>query len=257
MTKTTRFGSDISSRNVYYRGDPHLRCFTSMFNAGTHDVLMREIAVAIIEDNRYVREAWGAVVDTDESMSLVGSYGSCEDAFADAAFAEAEVVLMDIGLPGMSGIEGVERLKRDHPDMHAVMCTVYEDDNNIFNAICAGAVGYILKKTPPEDVVIAIRLAAAGGSPMTPAIARKVIQSFHRNDPVSPANDIETLTSREQEVLERLVQGKSYSAIAGELFISVDGVRYHLRHIYEKLHVRNRAEAVARGLKEKLVQPPR
>jgi DNA-binding NarL/FixJ family response regulator len=136
------------------------------------------------------------------------------------------------------------------------MCTVFEDDNNIFNALCAGAVGYVLKKTPPEEILKVIHEAAAGGSPMTPAIARKVIESFHLKSG-NHSHALDSLTEREQQVLHRLVQGKSYSTIADEIFISVDGVRYHLRHIYEKLHVSNRAEAVAKSLKERLVPPPR
>jgi DNA-binding NarL/FixJ family response regulator len=163
---------------------------------------------------------------------------------------------MDIGLPGMSGIEGIGRLKTRHPKALVIMCTVFEDDNNIFNALCAGAVGYVLKKTTPEEILRAIHDAAAGGSPMTPTIARKVIASFHLKAK-HHSRDFDQLTEREQQVLDRLVQGKSYATIAEEIFISVDGVRYHLRHIYEKLQVSNRAEAVAKGLKERLVPPPR
>ena len=218
---------------------------------------MAEIGVLIIEDNKYVREAWGAVVAGDPRMEVLGSYGSCEEALGGTALAAADVVLMDIGLPGMSGIEGVRRILHLRSGIPVIMCTVFEDDDNIFNALCAGAVGYVVKKTPPEEIRRAIHDAVAGGSPMTPAIARKVIESFHHSPGQRPRQNAEPLTAREEEVLSRLVQGKSYSAIAEELFLSVDGVRYHLRHIYEKLQVRSRAEAVARGLKERLVPPPR
>jgi len=218
---------------------------------------MAEIGGLIIEDNKYVREAWGAVVAGDPRMEVLGSYGSCEEALGGTALAAADVVLMDIGLPGMSGIEGVRRILHLRSGIPVIMCTVFEDDDNIFNALCAGAVGYVVKKTPPEEIRRAIHDAVAGGSPMTPAIARKVIESFHHSPGQRPRQNAEPLTAREEEVLSRLVQGKSYSAIAEELFLSVDGVRYHLRHIYEKLQVRSRAEAVARGLKERLVPPPR
>jgi DNA-binding NarL/FixJ family response regulator len=218
---------------------------------------MAEIGVLIVEDNRFVREAWSAVIGGDPRMAVVGSCGSCEEALAGTPLDDADVVLMDIGLPGMSGIEGVRRLLQLRPAIPIIMCTVFEDDENIFNALCAGAVGYVVKKTPPEEIRKAILEAIAGGSPMTPAIARKVIQSFQHSPGAKPRQEAEPLTIREQEVLTRLVQGKSYSAIAEELFLSVDGVRYHLRHIYEKLQVKSRSEAVARGLKDRLVPPPR
>jgi DNA-binding NarL/FixJ family response regulator len=218
---------------------------------------MSEIHVAIIEDNGYVREAWSAMVAGDPGLKLCGAFASCEEAFRDASLAAADVVLMDIGLPGMSGIEGVAALKKQFPAALAVMCTVFEDDSNIFDALCAGAVGYVLKKSPHPQILQAIHDAASGGSPMSPAIARKVIQSFHRPSAPPGRHEPAALTEREQEVLDRLVQGKSYHAIAEELFLSVDGIRYHLRHIYEKLQVRTRAEAVARGLKTRIVQPPR
>ncbi|MBM2846504.1 MAG: two component transcriptional regulator, LuxR family [Bacteroidetes bacterium] len=252
MTKTTQVSSDDEGKEEYHdkvSSAPPPSAFSRVHP-------MADINVIIIEDNQYVREAWGAVVASDPRMELVGSYGSCEEAFSDKEVERVEIALMDIGLPGMSGIEGIEGLKVRHPKALVIMCTVFEDDNNIFNALCAGAVGYILKKTPPEEILRAINDAAAGGSPMTPAIARKVIKSFHLKSG-RHSRDLEPLTEREQQVLDRLVQGKSYSAIADEIFISVDGVRYHLRHIYEKLQVSNRAEAVAKGLKERLVPPPR
>jgi DNA-binding NarL/FixJ family response regulator len=218
---------------------------------------MSEIAVAIVEDNAYVREAWAALVGGEEGLHLVGAYGSCEEALAADELDSAAVVLLDIGLPGKSGIEGIADLRKRRSDMIIIMCTVFEDDRSIFDALCAGAVGYVLKKTSPADIIRAIREAVGGGSPMSPAIARKVIQSFHVAHEHAPTPGVEPLTPREREILSRLVQGKSYPVIASELFISVDGVRYHLRHIYEKLHVSTRAEAVAKGLKDRLIPPPR
>jgi DNA-binding NarL/FixJ family response regulator len=162
---------------------------------------------------------------------------------------------MDIGLPGMSGIECVKRIKERRPAATIVMCTVHDDDKNVFDALCAGAIGYLLKKTPPDELVRSIRDAATGGSPMTPNIARSVIASFQKA--AKPAHVDDALTEREREVLDEMARGKSYAGIARELFISMDGVRYHIRHIYEKLQVHSRGEAVARALKQKLISPPR
>lgn len=218
---------------------------------------MDPITVAIVEDNPYVREAWGAMVEADAGLRLAGCHRSCEEILASDTLGRTDVLLLDIGLPGRSGIEGLADMRKRAPGLLVIMCTVFEDDANIFNALCAGAVGYILKKTPPEEMLRAIYDVAAGGSPMSPSIARKVIRSLHTGPahPVNP-NDV-VLSGREQEILTRLVQGRSYRDIANELFISVDGVRYHLRHIYEKLQVSSRAEAVAKSLKDRLVPPPR
>lgn len=218
---------------------------------------MDPISVSLVEDNPYVREAWGAMVESEAVFRLIGSFGSSEEILASDAPERTDVLLLDIGLPGRSGIDALADLRRRAPGLLVIMCTVFEDDANIFNALCAGAVGYILKKTPPEEMIRAIHEVAAGGSPMSPSIARKVIRSMHI-DPAHPHGHADVvLSEREQEVLTRLVQGRSYRDIAAELFISVDGVRYHLRHIYEKLQVTSRAEAVAKGLKDRLIPPPR
>ncbi len=210
------------------------------------------IVVSIIEDNKYVREGWEAAVRNSPAIHLIGSYASCEEAFASKGFGSSQVVLMDIGLPGMSGIEGVRHIRANFPDTAIVMCTVHDDDQSVFDSICAGAVGYLLKKDTPEQLIGALKDAFAGGSPMTPTIARKVLASFHVAGP-----EESTLTGREREVLDLMALGKSYAAIAHELFLSVDGVRYHIRHIYEKLQVHSRAQAIAAGLKEKLIRKHR
>lgn len=163
---------------------------------------------------------------------------------------------MDIGLPGMSGIDGVRYLAEKYPDIAIIICTVYDDDDKIFEAICAGAIGYLLKKIQPEELIQAIQEAASGGSPMTPNIARKVITSFQTSSTANVKTE-DTLTDPEKEVLLQLARGKSYTAIGKELFLSVDGVRYHIRHIYEKLQVHSRAEAVAKGLQNRIIFPPR
>ncbi|HEX9654634.1 MAG TPA: response regulator transcription factor [bacterium] len=214
------------------------------------------MTIIIIEDNRYVREAMHAVLQSAAGFEVLGAFESCELAFATDKIADCDAVLMDIGLPGMSGIDGVRYLNARYPDLAIIMCTVYDDDENIFDALCAGAVGYLLKKVAPEDLLKAIRDAVGGGSPMTPNIARKVIKHFQK-PATTHLNQDDELTEREIEVLHLLAHGKSYAAIGGELFLSVDGVRYHIRHIYEKLQVNSRTQAIAKGLKERLIQPPR
>jgi DNA-binding NarL/FixJ family response regulator len=213
------------------------------------------VNLLIIEDNRYVREGWKAVLSSVDDINVIGAYSSCERAFASKSISEADVIVMDIGLPGMSGIEGVRYARQYFPDIAVIMCTVYEEEGKIFDALCAGAVGYMLKKIPPADLIKAIRDAAAGGSPMTPAIARKIIRTFHQ----TPPNEIQLqtdLTPGEIEVLNLLAVGKSYTAIAEEIFLSIDGVRARIRKIYEKLQAHTRGEAVAKGISQKIINPP-
>ena len=215
-----------------------------------------KIAISIVEDNRFVREGWLAVFEPIPEFDILGDYANCEDAFESEQFGVSDVVLMDIGLPGMSGIEGVRYVSEKFPDIAVIMCTVFDDDKKIFDALCNGAIGYLLKKITADDLISSIKSAASGGSPMTPNIARKVITSFQKPIFKSPPKT-ENLTEREQEVLNLLAQGKSYSAIGKQLYLSVDGVRYHIRHIYEKLQVHTRTQAVAKGLKDRIIQPPR
>ncbi len=219
----------------------------------THNDYFR---LSIIEDNRFVREGWNAVLSSVDDISIRGIYGSCEEAFASEDFPDSDMVLMDIGLPGISGIEGVKKIKEKHPEMIVIMCTVYDDDTNIFDAICAGAVGYLLKKTTPEELIAALRVGRNGGSPMTPNIARKVIASFQTPNKKSNTK-FNTLNDREKEILQLMAVGKSYIAIAEELFLSIDGVRYHIRNIYEKLQVHSRGEAIAHALRTNQIAPPK
>lgn len=213
--------------------------------------------IIIIEDNKFIRNGWEIALQNEKDFLIVGSFGSCEEAFKDEAIGSANLVLMDIGLPGMSGIEGVKYLKEKFPRLIIVMCTVHDEDEKIFDAICAGAVGYLLKKTSPEELIKALRDAHNGGSPMTPSIARKVISSFQKSQLKSFTGEKVELTKREEEILALMAKGKSYPEIANQIFLSLDGVTYHVRHIYEKLHVHSRAEAVAKGIKKRLIQPPR
>ncbi len=210
------------------------------------------IKIVIIEDNRYMREGWTTILDFESDFVVLDSFESCEDAFETDLMEQADVVLMDIELPGMSGIEGVKYLQQEYSDLAVIMATVFDDDKNVFDALCAGAVGYLMKKVSPEELKEAIRDANSGGSPMTPNIARKVISSFH--DTVSN-EDEQQLKDRELEILEQLAKGKSYAAIGKIVFLSVDGVRYHIRNIYRKLQVHSRSEAVSKGISRRLINP--
>lgn len=213
------------------------------------------IRIVIIEDNKFIRTGWEAVIQADKRFSLIGSYSDCESAFNSDSLNKANIVLMDIGLPGISGIEGTRYLKQKYPDLLIVMCTVHEDSEEIFQAICAGAVGYLTKKTPPNELITALIDAFNGGSPMTPTVARKVISSF-QNVSVEDKKAANTeLNERELQILNLMAEGKSYNKIADEVCLSTDGVYYHIRHIYEKLHVHSRAEAVAQGIKKRLISP--
>lgn len=203
------------------------------------------IRVAIIEDHDDYREGLFHLIDHTEGFQCVGQYVSVEEAVRKMP--EADVVLLDIGLPGKSGIEGIGEIKRRYPDAQVIMLTVFEDDKNIFEAIRAGANGYLLKKTPPAKLLLAIEDAAAGGMPMTPFVARQVVEMFKKYIPAEKENF--SLTERESEVLSLLVEGSNYAMIAEKLFISLDTVRNHIRHIYEKLHVHSKAEAVAKAIK--------
>lgn len=210
------------------------------------------IKIVIIEDNRYMREGWETILNFEEEFIVLGSYESCEDAFQLDEVGKANLVLMDIELPGMSGIEGVKYLRKHHPDINIIMATVFDDDKHVFDALCAGAVGYLMKKVSPEDLIKAIHDAQDGGSPMTPNIARKVIRTFHQTS----ANDNEAgLNEREIEILEQLAKGKSYAKIGNTVYLSVDGVRYHIRNIYRKLEVNSRTEAVSKGISRRLIDP--
>ncbi len=212
-----------------------------------------DIALSIIEDNKFVREGWKAVLSSAGGITVIGSYPSCEKAFVSSSIGDSNVVLMDIGLPGISGIEGVQYIREHFPSVAILMCTVYEDEEKIFDAICAGAVGYLLKKTTPEELIKAIRDAFEGGSPMTPAVARKIITSFQQPLPAEMQSE---LTRGEIEVLNLLAVGKSYAAIGKEIFLSIDGVRARIRNIYEKLQSHTRAEAVAKGISRNIIKPP-
>jgi DNA-binding NarL/FixJ family response regulator len=207
------------------------------------------IVVSIVEDDDRVRENLGRLIDGSEGFRCASRHADAEVALEELPGARPDVVLMDINLPGMSGVECVSRLKEKLPDVQVIMLTVYENTEHIFNALAAGASGYLLKQTPPDELLDAIREVHRGGSPMSGHIARKVVQWFQKPaPPQEQSGKAENLTPREQEVLELLAQGFLYKEIADALGISFDTVHTHVRRIYEKLHVRSRTEAVARHL---------
>lgn len=210
---------------------------------------MTPIRVAIIEDHDDFREGLTHVLNFTDGFSSVGSFSSVEDALD--GFPKADVVLLDIHLPGKSGTESIQDLKQIAPSAFIIMMTVFDDDENVFKAIMNGADGYILKKTPPAQVLTAIQEAAAGGTPMTPYIARRVIELFKRYAPSGKEEYL--LTTREIEILQQLVLGLDNQEIADKLFIAYETVRNHIKHIYEKLHVHSKSQAVAKAIKQGLV----
>lgn len=204
------------------------------------------IRVLIIEDDQGVREALAGIIQDAPGLRLTAMFGSAEEALAKFAADETDVVLTDINLPGRSGIEVVAELKPRHPRVHFLMMTVYEDTEQIFNSLQAGATGYLLKRARPAEVLGAIHDVVKGGSPMSPEIARKVVLFFHqrRNEKA----ELEALTQRETEILSQLAKGSLYKEIADTMSISLDTVRTHLQHIYNKLQVHSRHEAVLKFL---------
>ncbi|MFC2083912.1 response regulator [Bacteroidota bacterium] len=211
------------------------------------------IRVSIVEDNNTIREGLAALIQGTEEYNCVGAYDDCESYLADMKTTKSDVVLMDIKLPGMNGIEGVKHAKDIDPELNILMLTIYEESNVVFEALCAGACGYLVKKTPPSRLLEAIKDAHEGGSPMSSHIARQVITVFQKNASISDHNEKFHLSEREKEVLNLLSDGNNYQEIADSLFISVDTVRHHIRNIYKKLHVHSQSEAVAKAIRRGLI----
>jgi DNA-binding NarL/FixJ family response regulator len=204
------------------------------------------IAIAIVEDDVPAREIIAGWIRNADGFRLAGEYDDAETAIARLPIEKPSVVLFDINLPGMNGIECVRKLKPRLPDTQFVMVTVYEDANHIFNALSAGASGYLLKQMRRNELLDALKDVHAGGSPMSSQIARKVVQNFYRSETQDASGEIIELSGREREVLELLARGYLYKEIAEMLKISVQTVNTYIRRIYEKLHVRSRAQAVAK-----------
>lgn len=204
------------------------------------------ISVSIVEDDKLIREALKDMLNEAEGFECLGSYGNCESAIEDLPKKKPLVMLMDIELPGMSGIEGVKKIKERYPKIDIIMLTVHEDLSLVFKALSAGACGYLDKSTTEEKILDSIKEIYDGGAPMSYKIAKLVVSSFQKK------ND-NLLTVREFDVLDLLCKGHSYKEIAYKLFISVGTVRHHIKNIYYKLHVHSKSEAVAKALKERIV----
>lgn len=204
------------------------------------------VTVAIVEDDAVLRRTLSRLVSDGRGFRCVAACASAEEALQELPGAKPKVVLMDLNLPKMSGAECIRRLKELLPSTQFIVLTVYEDSEHIFRALKAGASGYLLKRAEPEEVIEAIRDASEGGAPMSSQIARRVVHSFHELEPGPP---IAALTERENAILSLLCKGFANKEIGDQLSISIPTVRTHLRHIYEKLHVRSRTEAVAKYLK--------
>jgi len=208
------------------------------------------IKVAIIEDDREVREALTVLIGDAPDITVTGAWPDCESAVKEVLAQAPDVVLMDIDLPGISGIEGIRKIRAGNDAIDILVLTILEKDDVVFRALAAGACGYLVKNDQPDQLLAAIREVRAGGAPMSTQIARRVVESMHLR-PASPS----PLTSRETEVLEELCTGKSYKMIADALFISEETVRRHLKSIYRKLEVHSKSEAVIKALQDRLVGP--
>ncbi len=210
------------------------------------------LKVGIIEDQPRIREGLRTLVDGTDGYRCVGSFGSIEEALPRLDHDLPDVMLMDIGLPGMSGIEGTRQIKDRHPEMAILMLTVYDDDRRIFDALCAGACGYLLKNTPPAKLLEGLKEAAGGGSPMSPDVARKVVVLFREFRPPEQADY--QLTPHEIRILKLLVEGHNYQTAADELRVSINTIRFHMRSIYDKLQVHSKSEAVSKALRGRIVR---
>jgi DNA-binding NarL/FixJ family response regulator len=210
------------------------------------------IKVAIIEDVPKIREGLKTLIDGTDGYRCAGAFRSMEEAIPQIGRDVPDVALVDIGLPGISGIEGIRKLKEQNPQISVLMLTIYDDDARIFDALCAGACGYLLKKTPPARLLDSIREVTDGGAPMSPEVARRVIALFREIRP--PETSSYQLTPHETRLLKLLVEGHNYKTAAAELDVSVNTIRFHMRSIYEKLQVHSKSEAVAKALRNRIIR---
>jgi DNA-binding NarL/FixJ family response regulator len=202
--------------------------------------------VLIVEDDDIIRESFVSIINSSEKFLCIADYDTCEDAIKNLTEDSPQIILMDIGLPGISGIEGTRRIKRGYPKVDIIIVTVHDDDEKVFDALCAGASGYLTKNVNPDRLLESLGEVLRGGAPMSTNIAKMVIRSFQRNND-SP------LTSRETEVLQQLARGKSYTMIADDLHINKETVRTHIKNIYQKLNVNSKAEALEKASKDRLI----
>lgn len=217
-----------------------------------HDVIQRPVRVAIVEDQPEIREGLRVLIDGTPGFTCTGTFHAMEDILAELRPGAADLVLMDLGLPGMTGIEGIRRLKEVDAALRLVALTVYEDDDRVFEALCAGASGYLLKKTPPARLLECLEEVVQGGAPMSPEVASRVIALF-RELRRPPAPD-HRLTPHELRILQLLAEGHSYKTLAAVLSSSVHTVAFHMKSIYAKLQVHSKSEAVAKALRHRLVR---
>jgi len=213
---------------------------------------MEVIKAAIVEDQTDIRSGLTVLINGTPGYRCTGSYRSMEEALAGIASNTPDVVLCDIGLPGMSGIEGIRILKERYPTLSLLMLTIYDDDERIFDALCAGASGYLLKRTAPARLLESLREAVSGGAPMSPEVATRVIAVFREIRPPERADY--DLTPHESRLLKLLVDGHNYTTAAEELSVSYNTVKFHMRQIYAKLQVHSKSEAVAKAMRERLVR---
>lgn len=208
--------------------------------------------VIIYEDNQVFRESLIHLLSANPSFEIVGDFQNCEDVEAEIKAFQPDVVLMDIQMPGVNGLKGLDIIRNISSDIKVIMLTVFEDNQHIFDAICRGANGYLLKHSTPSQIFNAIDEVLKGGAPLTPSIASRVLMLLSGKK-VSPAGNEYQLTPREKEILESLVEGNSYKMIGNSLQISTETVKTHIKKIYEKLQVNSQTEAVSKAMKEKLV----
>lgn len=204
------------------------------------------IRVIIVEDDKEIRESLSVFLDESEGIKFAGSFADGETALKNIPELLPDVILMDISLPGMNGIECVKKIREKDEEIDIIMLTVHKNDEMIFDSLCSGACGYLMKNTPPSEIIEAIKEVRNGGSPMSTEIARRIVTSFHAKKTID-------FTSREHEVLGLLCKGLSYKSIADKLFVSIETVHFHIKNIYRKLHVNSKSQAVAKAIKEKLV----
>jgi DNA-binding NarL/FixJ family response regulator len=215
---------------------------------------IKSLRVIVFDDNKNVRESVGVLLSTTENMQLVGAFESCKTMLQDIGITKPDVVLMDIDMPSMNGIEAVKQLRSVFPELPVLMLTGFEDDEKVFDSICAGANGYVLKNANMESLIQYIHEAYNGGAPMTPVIARKVLNQFARVQPSQSPGEDYNLSSREKDVLQLLVKGRSYKMIADDLHVSYETVHSHIRKIYQKLQVNSVGEAVSKTLSKNILK---
>ena len=210
------------------------------------------IKVVIFEDNRSLREGLAAMIGGTPGFECAGAFPNCNNLLKNISQTKPDVVLMDIEMPGINGIEAVSLIKEEYPEIKILMETIFDDDEKIFNSICAGAEGYILKHTTPAEIMEAITEIHEGGSPMTPSIANRVLKMV-KERPIGFNKETFDLSGREKEILSCLVKGMSYKMVADSCFISIETVNVHIKNIYKKLHVHSKSEAVAKAIRGKIV----